>query len=445
MSAFQKGTLEGGAAARAQPPAPSDSRNAVWWALATCLALLGALAILTPGLFFIGEVERLGVVGDGDERLGTVDVLAAELLSQIELFDDDVLAAIADYRVPRRRVGLLVLLAGTAVPLMALLRARRFFHAPAITAATIVGLTELVRLPGIAWMRVVQDGRAGFRTSSVARWSIDHLLGVGTRAATAAILAWSVTRLIARHPQSWPARLTVIATSVMIGAVLLHPLVVHPLLLPERPIPDGPHRTAALAVVERSGLDVPVVLGEASLRTTRRNAVATGLGPTRRVVLHDTLLTLEPRAFAAITAHEIAHLAHRDPLRVALAPAPLLLLLALTARRALGGAPEGSARRRRMTMLIAAALLLDATSAPLVGVVSRRTEIAADHRSLELSADPLAHVQLLRMLVIEDLVDPDPPRWSQLLSTHPAAGARLRSAIASAEVFSDEPGGLATR
>lgn len=410
-----------------------------------CSAFLGALAILAPDLFRVGEADRLGVVTDSDQHLDAVEAFEVELLSQSDLFDDDVLAAIADYRVARRRVGILVLLVGAAVPLIVLLRAHRFMRGPAVTAATVVGLAELVRLPGIAWMRVVQDGRAGFRTSSVARWSIDHLLGVGTRAATAAVLACLVMRLIARHPQSWPARLTVIATSMMIGAVLLHPLVVHPLMLPERPIPEGPHRAAALAVVERSGLDVPVVLGEASLRTTRRNAVATGLGPTRRVVLHDTLLTLEPRAFAAITAHEIAHLAHRDPLRVALAPAPLLLLLALTARRALGGAPEGSARRRRMTMLIAAALLLDATSAPLVGVVSRRTEIAADRRSLDLSADPLAHVQLLRMLVIEDLVDPDPPRWSRLLSTHPAAGARIRSAIAVFEEFSDEPGGLATR
>jgi STE24 endopeptidase len=445
MSAFQKGTLEGGAPLRAQPPASRDRWNAVWWSLAVCSALLGALAILAPDLFRVGEVERLGDVRASDERFGSVEALAAGSLSHVDLFDDDVLAAVADYRVPRRRVGLLVLVTGAAVPLMVLVRARRFERAPAILAASIVGLAELVRLPGVAWMRVVQDGRAGFRTSSVARWSIDHLLGVGARAATAAVLAWLVMRLIARHPQSWPARLTVIATSVIIGAVLLHPLVVHPLLLPERPLPDGPHRDAALAVVERSGLDVPVVLGEASLRTTRRNAVATGLGPTRRVVLHDTLLTLEPRAFAAITAHEIAHLAHRDPLRVALAPAPLLLLLALAARRALSGAPEGSARRRRMTMLIAAALLLDATSAPLVGVVSRRTEIAADHRSLDLSADPLAHVQLLRMLVIEDLVDPVPPRWSQLLSTHPAAGARIRSAIAAFEEFSDDPGGLATR
>ena len=445
MSAVRKGTLEGGATARAQPPAPWDSRHAVWWVLATCLALLGALAILAPGRFVVGEVERRGVVQDSDERLSTVGALDAGLLSTADRFDDDVLAAIADYRVPRRRVGLLVLLAGAAVPLMALLRARRFVRAPAITAATIVGLTELVRLPGVAWMRVVQDGRAGFRTSSVARWSIDHLLAVGARAATAALVAWLVMRLIARHPQSWPARLTVIATSVTIGAVLLHPLIVHPLLLPERPIPDGPHRAAALAVVERSGLDVPVVLGEASLRTTRRNAVATGLGPTRRVVLHDTLLTLEPRAFAAITAHEIAHLAHRDPLRVALAPAPLLLFLALAAQRGLGGAPDGSARRRKVTMLIAAALLLDAISTPFVGAVSRRTEIAADRWSVALSADPEAHVQLLRLLVIDDLVDPDPPRWSRLLSTHPAAGARIRSAIASFEVVSDDSRGLATR
>ena len=55
---------------------------------------------------------------------------------------------------------------------------------------------------------------------------------------------------------------------------------------------------------------------DASRRTTAANAYVTGLGPTKRVVLFDTLLDRYSRdEVRVVVAHELAHVRHRDVLR----------------------------------------------------------------------------------------------------------------------------------
>ena len=52
---------------------------------------------------------------------------------------------------------------------------------------------------------------------------------------------------------------------------------------------------------------------DASRRTTAANAYVTGLGPTKRVVLFDTLLDRYSRdEIRVVVAHELAHVRNRD-------------------------------------------------------------------------------------------------------------------------------------
>jgi STE24 endopeptidase len=437
-------------------PAPVMERTPArgWWLVAVVLAVLGVLAVLRP----VGPYDPPGATAatrpvDVPVGASTASVATAPVgMLAADRFDDEVLAAVERYRRPRRLVGGTTVLLGLAVPAMAVAllvrggarvgagarghRAGRVGSlalpvrsalAAASVAAGIVVTTALVTLPGTAWVRLVHDDRFGFRTRSTAGWFADQLLAVATRAALIAALAMLVAVLVQRYPRSWPARLTVAVGVLVPLAVLLHPVVVHPLLLPEQPLPAGVHADAVAAVVARAGVDVPVVVGEASLRTTRRNAVATGLGPTTRIVLHDTVFDLPPAEVAALTAHELAHVVHRDAWRVALAGAPLALLVGLLLRRLLGGAVDP----RTLTLAVALVLLAEAASGPVVGVVSRRVERAADAGAVALLDDVGPLVGMLRAFVIDDLADPEPPRWSVLLgATHPPLGERLRAVVA---------------
>jgi STE24 endopeptidase len=391
-----------------------------WWSAAGALAVLGVAALVThPGAALPSGASAMATAG-------------------LDTFDVELLAEVAAYRSPRRVAGLVLLALSVGMPLGAavlLARGDRRVRHVALWAAVIVLSTALARLPVVGWVRIVHDGRFKMRNQSPAAWLADHLLAVGTRAAAVAVAAVGVAALVRRAPRLWPAQLTVAATAVALLVVLLHPVVVHPLLLPERPLPEGEHRDAVALVVARSGMDVPVTLGIASTRTPRRNAVATGLGPTRRIVLHDTLLELAPADVAALTAHELAHLEHRDLLRGALATAPVVLagglLGAVLLRRS--GRRRTDDAARVLVIGVAFVLAAEAAATPLVAAQSRRIEVAADARAVVLAGAVEPLLVTLRAFTVDDLADPDPPRWSALLSTHPSVGERIRAALDVAE------------
>jgi STE24 endopeptidase len=446
-----------------------------WWVAAIALAVVGLAGLVThPGAATVSGgphvVPATAVAGAAGAGAGAVGAGTGPTVT-LDTFDAAVLAEVAAYRGPRRIAGLALLALALVVPLAAaglLLSGSRRAPPPgdltlsapvpvpvpvqvqvqarqvAAWSASLVLVVALVRLPLLAWVRIVHDGRFAMRNQSAASWLADHLLAIGARAAVVALAAAGLTLLVRRSPHRWPAQLSVAATVVALLAVLLHPVVVHPLLLPEQDLPAGAHRDAVEAVVARSGLDVPVTLGAASIRTPRRNAVATGLGPTRRVVLHDTLLELAPDDVAALTAHELAHLEHRDLLRGALAVAPVALAVALAL-----AALSGRDRRvrhpaqtldaghvpttRTLVAMVALVLALEAAATPLIAAHSRRIETAADARAVVLAGDPAPLLVTLRAFVIDDLTDPEPPRWSALLASHPSAGVRIRAVLRAAE------------
>ena len=446
--------LRTGAVTGSEAGRRSHARERAWWVLAA-LAATSATVLLVVGLLPASD-QTLNGQGSGQAAgPGAPDPARETLIAEALTFDEGLLADVAAYRQPRRALALASRAIGVAVPLAiggALLRRPRGARssrvdAPSLralqrlpslpvqvgaAASLVVLATALVRLPVSVAAGVVQDGVWGFRTRSVPGWALDHAFMVTGRALGVGLLAAAVSALMLRHPRTWPARATVLVALIGPLALLLHPLVVHPVLLPTGPLPDGEHRDAVFAVVARSGLDVPVLLGEASLRTTRRNAVVTGLGPTQRIVLHDTLLELGPREVAAIVAHELAHVERSDPLRGVLAPVPLVLGVGLLARRRIAGRTD----LRGAAMVVAFVLAVEVALTPVSAGVSRTIEHRTDVRSVALSGDADAHVLLLRTFVSDGLADPDPPRWSVLLwATHPAPARRIRAVISA----SDEP------
>ncbi len=430
-----------------------------WWLTALALSI-GCVILVLAGLqsALPGPSEAAGPSAQGGESV------PGSALDRALEFEPDVLADIAAYRSPRRTVALLSRTVAVAVPaliVMVLLgpTGERVLHplrrlpgvALPVGAVVVVSVVAAatVRLPLSAWAGVVQDGEWGFRTRSVAGWMLDHLGVVMGRALLLGAVTVVTVLLVQRYPRTWPARLTVLAAVAGPLALLLHPLVVHPLLLPSVALPEGPHRDAIVAIVAQSSTpDVPVLIGEASLRTTRRNAVVTGLGPTQRIVLHDTMLELDPREVAAITAHELAHVERRDPLRGVLAAVPVVLLVGLLAQRRLAASSPASDRVSKVRSLAVLAVLmlaLEAASTPLSAALSRTVEHRTDVRAVELSGDVDAYVAMLRAFVVDGLAEPDPPRWSVLLwATHPPPAARI-AAVIEAEARLTAPVDLATR
>jgi STE24 endopeptidase len=175
---------------------------------------------------------------------------------------------------------------------------------------------------------------------------------------------------------------------------------------------------------------------DASRRTTGANAYVNGIGHTKRVVLYDTLLNdFSPDQVQSVVAHELGHVKHRDVPRGLLwlaivAPAGMLVIQRLTERLTPG---DGSGRRAGPAVVPAAALSIAIVSFVLNipgNALSRGVERAADGHALNLDGDPAAFIAVERKLSLQNLGDPDPPGWIQLVfGTHPKTVERIGYAL----------------
>lgn len=378
------------------------------------------------------------------------------LTTDLAAFRPEVLATVEAYRGPRYLVFGVATALEVLVPLLVVLTrtGRRLVsrvagplaHSPLRAggiALLVTAMVSVATFPLAAWAQIVHDGEWGFRTQSAASWVVDWLtVSAGTWLAVA-VLAGLLMWAVGRWPRSWPYRLTLAGTVLAAGVVLLHPLLLQPILLPTSPMPPSETRDDLEAILEEQDAgDLPIHVGEASLRTTRVNALVVGIGPTERVVLYDTLLDLPGEQIESVLAHELAHREHRDLLRGVLAVPVFLLPALLLLRRVVVRSPvarrhtgaRGPTDPRLVAVVLLAVAVLELAGAPLVNLASRRAEAAADHRAIEVSGDPAAKIAAARAFTVRDLSPPRGPTWVRVLTaTHPAIEDRIRAAVAQAD------------
>lgn len=231
--------------------------------------------------------------------------------------------------------------------------------------------------------------------------------------------------------------LVVMAFSVLLG--FLFPVVIAPIFNRFEPLEDEDlggriQRVARLAGVTISGAFV----ADESKRSRRDNAYVAGLGPSRRVVLYDTILEHPPEVVEQVVAHEVGHwrlkhLSRQIPLMAVLSFV-VFVLLGLVAGwdglwswagvEAVGDVPAVG-NPAGLPLLV----LLVQSGFALVGVVtayvSRAFERQADLQALELLEDPATLVEMQRRLHVKNLSDLDPGAVKQLRATHPPAAERM--------------------
>jgi STE24 endopeptidase len=313
---------------------------------------------------------------------------------------------------------------------------RRSWGPPAAAGAiSAAGLSLALTLPTLP-LRVVSRRRAmavGLDTQSWRGWAADvakasAIQTVFTGAAGAAVL--SGTR---RFPRVWWAPMGAGAVALGAGLAALAPVVLDPIFNDFEPLPEGQLRSDVLALARDAGVTVGEVYSvDASRRTTAANAYVTGLGPTKRVVLFDTLIDRYQRdEIRLVVAHELAHVRHRDVPRGLLYATIVSPTAALAVQRL---SWELSPERGTAAALPAVALAAMLITGP-VGLIgnrlSRALERRADHFALELAGAPDAFVSFERTIALQNVADLDPPWWvSRLLATHPPTTERIGAAVA---------------
>jgi STE24 endopeptidase len=299
-------------------------------------------------------------------------------------------------------------------------RLRRPFVAALATAAA--GLAA--QLPfAYALHRHAAD--AGLDLQSDGRWAVEAALSVAVGSLVVAV-GYVVLVAVARRLGPLAAGAAVALVAVAVTAAL-------PLFSSTRPVHD-PRLRATVAGLERTmGVHPRVAVSDNAGSTRVANAKTTGLGPTERVTVDQTLLRVStPSEVRSVLAHEFGHVQHHDVLRglgwFALAAIPLVAgILWLVVMRWGMSLWDAST----VPVVLAVALLATTLLAPVGLLVSRRIEADADWAAVRATGDGHAMADLQRRLAIANLGDPDPPAWAVwLLFDHPPVMDRIAMARA---------------
>lgn len=182
-----------------------------------------------------------------------------------------------------------------------------------------------------------------------------------------------------------------------------------------------------------------VLVADASRRTTALNAYVSGIGPTRRIVVYDTLLREAPEGeVVSVVAHELGHAKDKDVVvgTVIGALGAAAIVIGLYLLGSWGGllkraGIDSISEPRAIGLLLAIATVAGLLSTPVQTYISRLIEARADEHALVLTNDPATFEQMQQRLTLVNLADPDPPGWEQaLFGSHPTTVERIAAARA---------------
>ncbi|BBY46042.1 M48 family metalloprotease [Mycolicibacterium celeriflavum] len=293
----------------------------------------------------------------------------------------------------------------------------------------------------ILWLTVLPVGavrhwwyrRYGLREQDYRAWLGDQALELLVTTVVIVLVVSGMVYLAVRFGRRWwLAGSAAIAVFGLLG-VLAQPLVIEPLFNRFTPVGDQNLAARIETLGNRLGVSVESVdVSDASRRTTTANAKVTGIGPTRRVVLYDTVLDgrFTEGEILWVSAHELAHVARghvwKNVAWFALFATPGLAAIAwITERR--GGLRDPAG----VPLALVCAFVLSLLVLPAQNSISRRYEAESDWLALRVTNDPASDIATQRRFALTGLNDPDPPAWALfILGTHPTTMQRIAMAKA---------------
>ncbi|MBW3581319.1 MAG: M48 family metallopeptidase [Actinobacteria bacterium] len=347
------------------------------------------------------------------------------------------------HRLGRIRVGLgaavlLAFIAGHVGPRLVAATSPSSWVAELVVVVVALHATTLVYAPWFAAHRsLFYDRRWGLSTQTLVGFLVDQAKQLGV-ALVASLVVLVPLYAVIRSTGAWWLFGWLVTAGLTVVFGFVYPVVIAPVFNRFSQLDDEVLAARLRALAERAGLDVErVLVADASRRSRAANAYVAGLGPTRRVVLFDTLLDWPHEVIEQVVAHELGHW-HHAHLRRRLPVVVISQLVAFVlAWAVLGWDPllrfAGVSHPGEPASLPVLVTVL-AVGLTVTGVASswltRADERQADLFALDLVGSPGSLIEALHRLARRNRADVDPSRWKRLVASHPPVAERMAMAEA---------------
>ena len=357
----------------------------------------------------------------------------------------------ADYSVARTRLGMLALLADTAVvvaftllggldQLDTLLRAHTSGLWYGLALVGVVGLIgSVVELPLSYHRQFNLEARFGFNRMTPGLFWSDWLKGLLVGGLIGGPLVAVVLYLMEAAGSLWWLYAWGVWSVFSLMLMVLYPTFIAPLFNKFSPMEAGDMRSRIEGLLQRCGFSSNgLFVMDGSKRSAHGNAYFTGFGKAKRIVFFDTLMTrLNGPQIEAVLAHELGHFKKKHVLKhlvisFVFSLATLWLISELLQRpwffAGLGVKPNLLANNHAMALVLffMAAPFFSFPLKPLMAAMSRKHEYEADAYAAE-QTDAKDLVSALVRLYEDNAstLTPD-PLHSLFYDSHPPASLRIK-------------------
>lgn len=377
-----------------------------------------------------------------------------------DFFHEDQLAELRAYSRPRKRVDLIAKVVAGAVDLVLVLGldlgpevAGWVASSPwpvrlVVVTAVFAVISQVLLAPADWWATMVHDRRHGLSNQTTGLWVADQLKSLLLGVVLSALLLVPIFWAIRRFDTWWlVGGLVFFALALFLNFV--YPVLIMPRFNKFTPMEPGPLRTRIEQIAELAETSIEgVYTMDGSKRSRRGNAFVAGFGPTKRVVVYDTMLSetdgrpaFPLEQIAQVVAHEIGHYRlNHIPKTFPLAGLQMLIALAFVQYVVGSDTVLGWAGVDDLGDPAAAPLFLLGIGLPMAALgvvsawVSRRNEREADLEALELLGDPTSFVAMWPAFVALNKADLEPGWWERLNASHPGVAERMQFGLDWAEM-----------
>jgi len=263
-------------------------------------------------------------------------------------------------------------------------RMQRTTLVAALLVAAVVIVTSIVLLPFTWYESYTFPHAYDLSRETPPDWFHDWAVAVALSAGIAALAGAFFYGVVRRFGRAWPFIAAIAAAPIILFGSVILPVFIEPLFNEYTPLPPSPLTKSILDLAAQHGVHASVVYEfNLSKQETAANAFVSGLGPSERVALSDTLLTtFRPDEALYITAHELGHYVHGDLWRAAWY-AWLGSLVAIAVVYYVGGAlvrrsPRGLSDPATAPLILALLLVFGLLTQPAANALSRQIEHNAD-------------------------------------------------------------------